>query len=436
MLSKRALAILGCFACALAYPASASGEHAMAPMLAEVIPAVVSISTEGGMSAEAQSIVSDTLAPSFVGSGSIIDAKKGLILTDYHIIAGAEMIAVTLSDGRSFEAQVVGSDADSDIAIVKIDARDLAELPMGDSDSLRVGDYVFAVGNPFGLGQTVTHGIVSALGRTGFPTGIYEGYIQTDAAINPGNSGGPLIDIEGRMVGINSAIIDGSGGSIGLGFAIPSAAARGIVAELIAHGEVRRGQLGIVAQNLTADLAVALHTAATKGAVVSQVLPGSAGELAGLTAGDVIVSIDGRSVADAGELRRLIGYLAPQTKIHIALLRDGRRIERDAIVTLKIREPKTVDGVGLLRSVTLAKIPSGSPAYGKVGGAAVISVAGGSAAAESGLAEGDVIVSVDNKPVFGPEQMAELTAKDHESLLLGVYRDDQIRFVVIRRRSS
>jgi len=398
MTSIRVLSVLGCAAVTLISPMPAAGENSLAPMLARVIPAVVSISTEGAMS-DSQSVLSD--APSSVGSGSIIDAPKGLILTDYHVIQEAETISVTLSDGRSFEARTVGTDTDSDLAVIKIDAVGLTQLTMGDSDGLQVGDYVVAVGNPFGLSQTVTHGIVSALGRTGFETDAYEGYIQTDAAINPGNSGGPLLDLDGRMVGVNSAIVGSSSGSVGLGFAIPSAAAKQILPELIAHGEVKRGQLGVVTQNLTEDLAMALHAGTTKGAVVSQVLPGSAAATVGLTAGDVIVGINGHSVVDAGELRRLIGNLAPQTRIHITAVRDGRQIGRDATVTLKIRPPTTYDGAGLLRSVVLATVAPGSPAYGNIQGAAVVSVSPGSAAANSGLTDGDVIATLDRKPIDG-----------------------------------
>jgi serine protease Do/serine protease DegQ len=437
MSSIRALAALGCLAMALVQPIQAAGEESLAPMLARVIPGVVSISTEGAVSDEGQLIPSDpSIAPS-VGSGSIIDAAKGLILTDYHVIQGAEKITAALSDGRSFEARVLGTDDESDIAVIKIDASGLTELPFGDSAGLHVGDYVVAVGNPFGLGHTVTHGIVSALGRTGVKTDTFEGYIQTDAAINPGNSGGPLLDLKGRIVGINSAIFGAAGGSIGLGFAVPSAAARQILPELIAHGEIRRGQLGVVVQDLTADLATALHVDASKGAVVSQVLPGSAAEIASLAAGDVIVAIDGRVVSNAAELRRLIGNLAPQTKVHVTALRDGRRIDRDASVSLRTRQPATHDGKGLLRSVRLGRITRDSPAYGKTSGALVVAVDPGSAAASGGLAEGDVIVTVDRKLVDGPEQAVTLAGSEKEELLLlGIYRDDQMRFVVIRRRSS
>jgi Do/DeqQ family serine protease len=437
MSSIRALAVLGCLAMALVQPMPAAGEESLAPMLARVIPGVVSVSTEGTVSDEGQLIPSDPSIPPSVGSGSVIDAAKGLILTDYHVIDGAEKITVGLSDGRSFEARVVGTDADSDIAVIKIDASGLTELSIGDSAGLHVGDYVVALGNPFGLGQTVTHGIVSALGRTGAKTDTFEGYIQTDAAINPGNSGGPLLDLEGRIVGVNSAIVGTAGGSIGLGFAVPSAAVRRILPELIAHGEIRRGQLGVVVQDLTADLATALHADASKGAVVSQVLPGSAAEMAGLAAGDVIVAIDGHAVSNAAELRRMIGNLAPNTTIHVTALRDGRRIDRDASVTSRVRQPTTYDGKGLLRSVRIGRITRDSPAYGKMNGALVVAVDPGSAAASSGLADGDVIVTVDRKPIDGPEQAITLAGSEKEELLLlGIYRDDQMRFVVLRRRSS
>jgi serine protease Do/serine protease DegQ len=206
---------------------------------------------------------------------------------------------------------------------------------------------------------------------------------------------------------------------------------------LIAHGEIRRGQLGVVVQDLTADLATALHAGASKGAVVSQVLPGSAAEMAGLAAGDVIIAIDGHVVSNAAELRRLIGNLAPQTKVHVTALRDGRQIDRDADVSLRTRQPTAYDGKGLLRSVRLGRITRDSSAYGKTNGALVIAVDPGSAAASSGLAEGDVIVTVDRKPVGGPEQAVTLAGSEKEELLLlGIYRDDQMRFVVLRRRSS
>jgi S1-C subfamily serine protease len=282
----------------------------------------------------------------------------------------------------------------------------------------------------------VTHGIISALGRTGTKTDTFEGYIQTDAAINPGNSGGPLLDLEGRIVGINSAIIGAAGVSIGLGFAVPSAAVRQILPELIAHGEIRRGQLGVVVQDLTADLATALHADASKGAVVSQVLPGSAAEIAGLAAGDVIIAIDGHAVPDAAELRRLIGNLAPQTRVHVTALRDGRQIDRDADVRSRVRQPATYDGKGLLRSVRLGRITRDSSAYGKMSGALVIAVDPESIAANSGLAEGDIIATVDRKPIDGPEQVVALADSNREFLLLGIYRDNQMRFVVIHRRNS
>jgi Do/DeqQ family serine protease len=435
-MSLRAFAVSGWLAMALLKPIPAVSEPSLAPMLARVVPAVVSISAEGVASDEGQSIPSDPSSPSSVGAGSIINAAKGLILTEYHVIDGAKKITVGLSDGRSFDARVIGMDAISDVAVIKIDAGGLTELPIGDSGSLHVGDYVVAVGNPFGLGHTVTHGIVSALGRTSLATDANEGYIQTDAAINPGNSGGPLVDLQGRMVGINSAIFGLSGGSIGLGFAVPAATAQRVLPELVAQGEVRRGQLGIVVQDLTADLATALHASTSKGAVVGQVLPGSAAETASLMAGDVIVAIDGHSVADAGELRRLIGNLAPQTKIHISAIRDGRRIDRVATVTLALHQPTTYDGRGPLRSVRLGSITRDSPAYGKTNGALVVSVDPDSFAAHSGLAEGDVIATVDRKPINSPEQAVALADSSEELLLLGIFRDDQMHFLVIRRRNS
>ena len=411
-------------------PATAD-QPSLAPMLARVIPAVVSISVAGGLTDEGEAIPSDPSVPPAKGAGSIVDASKGYILTDYHVIRDADAIAVTLSDGRGFEARVIGTDPESDLAVIKIDATGLVALPMGNSSKLLVGDYVVAVGNPFGLGQTVTHGIVSALGRTGLDAGGNEGYIQTDAAINPGNSGGPLVDLEGRMVGINSAIFGMTGGSVGLGFAISSATAREILPKLIAYGRVRRGQLGIVVQDLTADLAKAINVEASAGAVVSQVLSGSAAEMAGLKAGDVVISVNGHSVASAGALRRLIGDLAPDISVHVVALRGNERIERDAIVTVRTVGPAALAGTGLLKTVMLGSVTRDSIAYGKVSGALVLSVDQNSAAAGCGLMAGDVIVAVDQAPVDGPKAVAELTAHNGKLLLLGVYRDDHTRFIVI-----
>jgi serine protease Do/serine protease DegQ len=284
-----------------ALPAEVDGQPlpTLAPMLERVTPAVVNIATRGRVQVRENPLLSDPFFRRFfdlptprrerrtqsLGSGVIIDAAEGYVVTNHHVIAKAQEISVTLRDGRALPATLVGADPEADIAVIQVTADDLGELPLADSDALRVGDFVVAIGNPFGLGQTVTSGIVSALGRSGLGIEGYEDFIQTDASINPGNSGGALVNLRGELVGINTAILAPSGGNVGIGFAIPASMVRELVAQLVEHGEVRRGQLGIVLQDLTPQLAEAFGIANGGGAVVSQVLDGSPAERAGLQPG-------------------------------------------------------------------------------------------------------------------------------------------------------
>ena len=319
----------------------------LAPLVAKVTPAVVNIATVGRVRGGSNPLergpgnsASEEKRITSIGSGVIVDARRGYVLTNHHVVRNADRILVRLKDRRVVRARLVGSDAGTDLAVLQILAGGLTALPLGDSDALRVGDYVVAVGNPFGLGQTVTAGIVSALGRSGFSPRRYENYIQTDASINPGNSGGPLIDLRGRLIGVNTAIIGGGkgGGSLGIGFAIPSNLARRVMDQIIRYGNVRRGRLGIVIQDLTPALARKYSVPATGGAVVRTVSPRTAAARAGLRAGDVIVAVNGKSVRGSSDLRTRIGTMRVGARVRLKLYRRGA-LRTIAAVIGEFREP-------------------------------------------------------------------------------------------------
>lgn len=316
-----------------------SGElPSLAPMLEKATPSVVNIATRNRTPIPGNPLFNDPFFRFFfnlpdspqaiprqsLGSGVIINAHRGLVLTNNHVIDKADEITVTLRDGRQLSAKVVGTDPASDIAVIKIPAQNLIALPMANSDALRVGDFVVAIGNPFGLGQTVTSGIVSALGRSGLGIEGYENFIQTDASINPGNSGGALVNLRGELVGINTAIFTPDGGNVGIGFAIPSNMAREITDQLLKYGEVHRGRLGIAVQDLTPDLVQAFGV--QQGAVVVQILPSSAAEESGLKVGDIIVSVDGHPVHNADQLRSLIGLSRAGKQLDLVVIRSGKQI--------------------------------------------------------------------------------------------------------------
>jgi serine protease Do/serine protease DegQ len=378
----------------------------LAPMLKRVSPAVVNIATRGTVQ-EQNPLMNDPFFRRFfdvpehaqqrefqsAGSGVIVDAKNGYIITNAHVVENATEITVQLLDNRSLTAKVVGKDEGSDIAVVKVQAANLTQIPIADSDRTEVGDFVVAIGNPFALGHTVTSGIVSALGRSGINPEGYEDFIQTDASINPGNSGGALVNLNGELVGINSAILSRSGGNIGIGFAIPSNMMKIVMNQLIKYGQVKRGVLGVNIQTLTPDIAKSMGLDdSVLGALVSQVVDGSSAEKAGIKAGDVITGVNGKPVKDAASLRNMIGLLSIGEKVDVALLRDAkpRRItalisERDAAAEAKAAGHAGLEGADLVDA--------------KGGGVLVRAVADGSPAAQRGLRTNDVIVGVGRTPV-------------------------------------
>ena len=432
-----------------ALPLKADGKEmpSLAPMLENVTPAVVNIATEGRIQLRQNPLFSDPFFRRFfnfpdqpverktqsLGSGVIVDADRGLVLTNNHVIANAVQITVTLRDGRHLEADLVGTDPDTDVAVIKIPAEKLSALPTSDSDSLRVGDFVIAIGNPFGLGQTVTSGIVSALGRSGLGIEGYEDFIQTDASINPGNSGGALVNLNGELVGINTAIFSQSGGNIGIGFAIPINLALSIMEQLLESGEVQRGFLGVYAQDLDADLAEAFGLPKQSGAVVNKILEGSPAEKAGLMTGDIVVKIDGKQVRNASDVRNHIGLLKVGEEVTFEILRNGKpkTIKARIAAASEAKETPAVKNVRL-QGLTVGDIKEDHPLYGTVEGVIIVDVQRGSRPWRSGLRAGDIITSVNKNPVANLEQFLKLAESEQGTLLLRIVRGNTAAFVVIK----
>lgn len=419
----------------------------LAPMLDRVTPAVVNIATEGRVRMQQNPLFSDPFFRRFfnvpnqpierktqsLGSGVIVDAERGLVLTNNHVIANAVEITVTLRDGRQLQAEVVGTDPATDVAVIKMPAEGLVDIKSADSDTLRVGDFVVAIGNPFGLGQTVTSGIVSALGRSGLGIEGYEDFIQTDASINPGNSGGALVNLRGELVGINTAIFSQSGGNIGIGFAIPINMAMTITEQLLESGEVQRGFIGIHAQNLNADLAEAFGLKSQQGAIVNSVLPGSPAADAGLMPGDIITAIDSKKVKNAGDVRNHIGLLPVGENVTFEILRDGKKKRLVAKVAATEQVQNNVGSINpRLEGVVLGDIENKHPHYGKVAGVIVTGLERSSLAARSGLRVGDIITSVNHKRVDGMRSFLQVVDKNKGTLLFRVIRGNAAAFLVIK----
>ena len=420
----------------------------LAPLLEQVTPGVVNIAVRGHVAAKPNPLLDDPFFRRFfgapeqqqpqqrefqaAGSGVIVDASKGYIITNNHVVENAEEITVTLRDGRMLKAKRIGTDPEADVAVIKVEPEGLTAVPLGDSDKLKVGDFVIAVGNPFGLGQTVTSGIVSALGRSGLGIEGYEDFIQTDASINPGNSGGALVDLRGELIGINTAIVGPAGGNVGIGFAIPINMARAIMEQLIRHGEVRRGLLGVQIQVLTPDIAKALGIEASGGAVVAKVEPGTAADRAGIKAGDVIVEVDGKAIGNASDLRNKVGLARVGDSVELEVLRENKKLSLSAVLTP--RQHARADAGALdprLDGAVFGAIEQDSPLFGRVEGVEVLEIQSGSRAWEAGLRKGDVITSVNRKTVKSPRELADAAQANTDGLLLNVQRGDGALFIAI-----
>ncbi|MBK1617966.1 serine endoprotease DegQ [Lamprobacter modestohalophilus] len=404
-------------------PAAVDGEPlpSLAPMLAETVPGVVNVSTITEIAATEHPLLRDPFFRRFfdipghqrnresqsLGSGVVIDAKRGIILTNHHVVRAADTIRVTFDDGRRLEAELVGSDPETDIAVLRVEADALTAIPLADSDALLVGDFVVAIGSPFGLAHTVTSGIVSALGRTGLGIEGYESFIQTDASINPGNSGGPLVNLRGELVGINTAILAPGGGNVGIGFAIPTNMVKIVVEQILEHGSVRRGLFGAGVQDLTPEIASALEIDRFRGAVVAALEPDSPALRAGLKPGDIITGVDGRAVNSANDLRSRVGLLPPGTRIELEVLRDGktRRLKAQiddpyadfvhgetlspALEGALIGEATRRSNRGQTRVVVVGPIRPGSPAW------------------QNGLREDDLIIQLNGRAIAEVKDVAQ-----------------------------
>ncbi len=429
---------------------SSGNKPSLAPVMEQVLPTVANISTTSKVHIEQNPLFNDPFFRRFfdipemqkmpreqerqsLGSGVVVDAKKGYLVTNYHVVEHADQIVVSLRDRRRLKAKVVGSDQPSDLALIQIKADNLTAIPFADSDSLRVGDYVIAVGSPFGLSQTVTSGIVSALGRSGLGIEGYENFIQTDASINPGNSGGPLVDLDGHLVGINTAIVGASGGNVGIGFAIPSTIVRQVIEQIEEYGEVKRGQLGVGVQDLTPELAKALHLENAGGAVITQVMKGSAAGKAGLHVSDVVTAVDGKPVLGAGDLRIVIGMMRLGTEVKLSVLRDGKPITVSAVIGKAVKEEAKASEISdRLAGAKLGSIEPDHPLAGQVEGVEVLHVEAGSPAAFAGLEKGDIIVSVNREPVRNLEEFRAAAKASKGEFLLNVRRGDSALFLVIQ----
>lgn len=419
----------------------------LAPMIKKATPAVVNIATQGMVRVQENPLLRDPffrrffdLPPLFrerrtqsVGSGVIIDAEQGYVVTNHHVIAVAHEIVVTLRDRRQFAAQLVGTDPETDIAVLKIPAEDLTAMPMGDSDALEVGDFVVAIGNPFGIGQTVTSGIISALRRTGLGIEGFEDFIQTDASINPGNSGGALVTLDGRLIGVNTAIIGPSGGNVGIGLAIPMNMARQVIEQLITYGEVNRGRLGLHPQDLTPDLANALGLDRNEGAIITRVTPNSPAARSGLRTGDVVIAVAGEPVRSAADLRNKIGLLRVGDSIELTVLRDGETMTiRTEIVESQRLQLKGDGGVRRLAGATFAPLDESAPLFGQIEGVLVVDVERGSAAWRIGLRKDDAIVAVNRQPVRNLEDFKMAVKSGGNTLLLDIRRGKSRIYIVVR----
>lgn len=364
-----------------------------------------------------------------LGAGVVIDAAKGYVVTNNHVVDNANKIQVQLSDGRRFDAKVIGKDPRSDIALIQLkDFKNLTAIKMADSDQLRVGDYTVAIGNPYGLGETATSGIVSALGRSGLNIENYENFIQTDAAINRGNSGGALVNLNGELIGINTAILAPDGGNIGIGFAIPSNMVKNLTSQMVEYGQVKRGELGIMGTELNSELAKAMKVDAQRGAFVSQVMPKSSAAKAGIKAGDVIVTMNGKAISSFAAFRAEIGTLPVGSKMSLGIIREGKPVTVD--VTLEQSTQTQVESGNIYTGIEGAELSNTQAGNQK--GVKVDNVKAGSAAARIGLKKGDVILGVNQQPIQNLGELRKILDSKPSVLALNILRGDSSLYLLMQ----
>ncbi|MCS5449297.1 serine endoprotease DegQ [Enterobacter huaxiensis] len=439
------LSLSASFSVGAALPSQVPGQAAipsLAPMLEKVLPAVVSVQVEG--TARQSQRVPEELKKYFgddapdqqaqpfegLGSGVIIDAAKGYVLTNNHVINQADKISIQLNDGREFDAKLIGGDDQSDIALLQVqNPSNLKQITIADSDALRVGDFAVAVGNPFGLGQTATSGIISALGRSGLNLEGLENFIQTDASINRGNSGGALLNLNGELIGINTAILAPGGGSIGIGFAIPSNMAKTLSQQLIQFGEVKRGLLGIKGMEMSADIAKAFKLNVQRGAFVSEVLPNSGSAKAGVKSGDVIVSLNDKPLSSFAELRSRIATTEPGAKVKLGLIREGKPM--DVEVTLDKSTSSSASAELIAPTLQGATLSDGQLKDGTKG-ITVDTVEKSSPAAQAGLHQDDVIIGVNRTRVQSIAEMRKVLENKPSVIALQIMRGNESIYILLR----
>jgi len=426
-----------------------NGNPSLAPMLKNVLPGVVNISVKGKKDVQGFALPDEFrfmfpgMGDAFgfgnkpqqrefraLGSGVIIDAKEGLVVTNHHVIDGADEIKVQLADSREFDAKLIGKDSHTDLALLRLkDAKNLTQIDMAESDNLEVGDFAIAIGNPYGLGQTVTSGIVSALGRSGLNIENIENFIQTDAAINSGNSGGALIDLSGKLIGINTAIMAPSGGNIGIGFAIPSNMVKTVTQQLLKYGEVKRGLLGVIGTELNADLAQSFGYENSTGAFVNEVIKDSGADKAGIKSGDIITALNGKKIKSFASLRAEIATQRAGDEVTITVFREG-----------KYQDVKVKLGNDTQQKVTADESESISPAFAGAtltnadkGGVEISDVQKGSMASRFGLRKGDIITGVNRSEVNNLHDLKTILEKEKGKLsAIRINRDGTTLYITLR----
>lgn len=424
----------------------------LAPVLKEIMPAIVNVAVQGYLPGDDNAAGAERERPNkapsrdvskgrkfeSIGSGVILDPKNGVIVTNDHVIRNASLITITLQDGRRLKARLIGGDSDTDLAILKIDAKNLKSLVIGDSDKLQVGDFVVAIGNPFGLNsfgnsQSATFGIVSALKRSDLNIEGVENFIQTDAAINPGNSGGALVNAQGELIGINTAILSPYGGNVGIGFAIPVNMVKDVAQQIIKYGSIHRGLMGIFVQHLTPELAQSMgYSEDLQGALVAQVNENSPAEIAGLKAGDIITQINDTKITQATQVKTTISLLRVGAKVKIVVLRDNKSLTLDAMVTdAKSHEQKLQATNPFLYGLALSAYEQESPPHGHVVGVQVTGASENSAGWRAGLRPGDVIISANKKPVRDVKSLQSIAQEKQQNLLIQVLRGPGAMYVLI-----